>query len=133
MKAKERFPNARLHIADSQYSSERLRRFVREDLKGKPVMAKRTDEKIGGEDIYLDKAFRCHGNPEMCKLYRRRTACERMNSRAERLIGRNTLRSLGKVRAYVGMALTLMLMIAAASYRLGKPWLARSIEYHASH
>lgn len=120
-------------MADSQYSSEGLRRFVREDLKGRPVIAKRADEKLGEEDIYLDKAFRCHGNPEMCKLYRRRTACERMNSRAERLIGRNTLRGLKKVRAYAGMALTLMLLIAASSYRLGKPWLARRIEYYASH
>jgi len=120
-------------VADSQYSSRELRRFVKEELKGRPVVAKRADEKLGEEDIYLDKAFRCHGNPEMCKLYRRRTACERMNSRAERLIGRNTLRGLKKVKAYVGIALTLMLLIAAASHRLGKPWLARSTEYYASH
>ena len=69
----------------------------------------------------------------MCRLYRRRTACERMNSRAEGLVGRNTLRGLSKVRAYVGTALTLILLITAASYKLGKPWLARSIEYYASH
>jgi hypothetical protein len=56
-----------------------------------------------------------------------------MNSRVERLIGRNTLRGLKKVRAYIGIALTLTLLIAAASYKLGKPWLARSIEYYASH
>ena len=81
----------------------------------------------------MDKAFRCHGKQGMCKLYKRRTACERMNSRAERLMGRNTLRGLGKVRAYAGIALTLMLLIAAASRRLGKPQLARSIEHYASH
>jgi len=56
-----------------------------------------------------------------------------MNSRAERLVGRNTLRGLGRVGGYVGVALTLMLLIAAASYRNGKPELARSIEYYASH
>ena len=132
-KAKERFPNARWHAADSQYSSEGLRRFVREELKGRPVIAKRRNEEIGGEDFYVDKAFRCHGNQEMCRLYRRRTACERMNSRAERLVGRNTLRGLSKVRAYVGTALALMILIAAASHKLGKPWLARSIEHYASH
>ena len=132
-KAKERFPNAKWHVADSQYSGEGLRRFVREDLKGRPVMAKRANEELGEKDFYVDKAFRCHGNQEMCKLYKRRTAYERMNSRAERLIGRNTLRGQSKVRAYVGVALTLMLLIAAASYKLGKPRLARSIEYYASH
>lgn len=132
-KARERFPNARWHIADSQYSSRELRRFIEEELRGRPVIAKRANEELGEEDIYLDKAFRCHGNKEVCKLYRRRTACERMNSRAERLIGRNTLRGLEKVRAYAGIALTLMLLIAASSYRLGKPWLARRIEYYASH
>ena len=120
-------------MADSQYSSERLRRFIKEELKGKPVIAKRSNERIGGKAFYLDKAFRCHGNPEMCKLYKRRTACERLNSRAERLIGRNTLRGLEKVRAYAGIALTLMLLIAAASHKLGKPQLARSIEHYASH
>ena len=51
-----------------------------------------------------------------------------MNYRAERLIGKNTLRGVKKVKAYTGMALTLMLLIAAASYRNGKPHLARKIE-----
>ncbi len=37
----------------------------------------------------------------------------RLDSRAERLIGRNTLRGLSKVRGYVGVALTLMLLVAA--------------------
>lgn len=55
------------------------------------------------------------------------------NSRAERLIGRNTLRGLARVGGYVGVALTLMLLIAAASYRRGRPELARSIEYYESH
>jgi hypothetical protein len=36
-----------------------------------------------------------------------------MNSRAERLIGKNTLRGVKKVKAYTGIALTLMLLIAA--------------------
>ena len=51
----------------------------------------------------------------MCGLYGRRKASESMNSRAERLLGRNTLRGLGGVRGYVGVALTLMLLIASAS------------------
>jgi len=33
----------------------------------------------------------------------------------------------------MGVALTLMLIIAAASHRPGRPELARSIEYYASH
>jgi len=40
-----------------------------------------------------------------------------MNSRAERLIGRNMLKGLKRVKAYVGIALTLMLLIVAALYR----------------
>ena len=106
---------------------------MREGLKGSPVIAKRADEKMGEGDFYVDKAFRCHGSPEMCTLYKRRTACERMNSRAERLVGGNTLRGLSKVKAYMGIALILMLLIASASHRLGRPWLARSIEHYASH
>ncbi len=132
-KAKERFPNARWHVADNQYSSKRLRRFIEEELKGKPVIPKRRDEKRGAGDFYVDRTFRCRGDARMCRLYGRRTASERMNSRAERLIGRNTLRGLSKVGGYVGVALTLMLLIAAASYRQGRPQLARSIEYYASH
>lgn len=132
-KARERFPNAKWHVADSQYSSKRLRRVIEEDLKGRPVIPKRRDEKRGDGDFYVDKTFRCRGDAMMCRLYRRRTASERMNSRAERLIGRNTLRGLARVGGYVGVALTLMLLIAAASYRRGRPKLARSIEYYASH
>ena len=132
-KARERFPNARWHVADNQYSSREVRRFIAEDLRGIPVIPKRRDEKRGAGEFYVDKAFRCHGDARMCGLYGRRTASERMNSRAERLVGRNTLRGLGRVGGYVGVALTLMLLIAAASYRNGKPELARSIEYYASH
>jgi len=120
-------------IADTQYSSKRLRRFIEEKLKGRPVIPKRRDEKRGAGDFYVDKTFRCRGDARMCRLYRRRTVSERMNSRAERLIGRNTLRGLSKVRSYVGVELTLMLLIAAASYRRGRPEHARSIEYYASH
>ena len=50
-----------------------------------------------------------------------------------RLIGRNTLRGLSRVRGYVGVALTLLLLIAAASYRRGRPEHARSIDYYANH
>ena len=50
-----------------------------------------------------------------------------------RLVGRNTLRGRSRVGGYVGVALTLMLLIAAASYRQGRPELVRSIEYYASH
>ncbi len=132
-KTKERFPNAKWHVADNQYSSKRLRRFIEEKLKGRPVIPKRRNEKRGAGDFYVDKTFRCRGDARMCRLYRRRTASERMNSRAERLIGRNTLRGLVRVGGYVGVALTLMLLIAAASYRRGRPELARSIEYYASH
>ena len=133
LKAKKHFPNAKWHVADSQYSSGELRRFVRVELRGEPVIAKRGNEKMSEEDFYVDKLFRCRGNTAKCMIYKRRTACERMNSRAERLLGRNTLRGLGKVKAYTGMALTLILLIAVASYRSGRPYLARSIEYYASH
>jgi hypothetical protein len=132
-KAKERFPNAGWHAADNQYSSMRLRWFIEKELKGRPIMPKRRDERRGAEDFYVDKTFRCRGDRRMCGLYGRRTASERMNSRAERLVGRNTLRGQSKVGGYVGVALTLMLLMAAASYRNGKPEHARSIEYYASH
>jgi hypothetical protein len=131
--ARERFPNARWHVGDSQYSSGEVRRFIAEDLRGRPVIPKRRDERRGPGDFYVDKAFRSHGDAGMCRLYRRRSACERMNSRAERLVGRNTLRGLARVRGVVGVALTLMLLIAAASVGWGRPELARSIEYYASH
>ncbi|MCJ7572911.1 transposase [Candidatus Bathyarchaeota archaeon] len=132
-KVKERFPNARWHVADNQYSSKRLRKYIEEELKGRPVIPKRRDEKRGAGDFYVDRSFRCRGNRRMCGLYGRRTASERVNSRAERLVGRNTLRGVGRVGGYVGVALTLMLLVTAASYRRGRPELARSIEYYASH
>jgi hypothetical protein len=133
LEAKKRFPNARYHIGDPQYSSKRVRSLIMEDLKGVPVVPKRQGEKRGPGDFIVDKAYRCHGDPGMCRLYRKKSACERMNSRAERLLGRNTLRGLGKERVLVGLALMLLLLIAAASFKRGRPELARSIEYYASH
>ena len=120
-------------MADPQYSSKRLRKYIEGELKGRSVIPKRRGEKRGAGDFYVDRSFRCRGDARMCWLYGRRTASERMNSRAERLICRNTLRGLSKVRGYVGVALTLMLLIAAASYRRGRPERVRSIEYYASH
>ena len=131
--AKERFPGARLHVGDPQYSSGRVRRLIADDLGGVPVIPKMSGERVGPGDFYVDKCFRSHGNPEMCRLYRRRSASERMNSRAERLVGRNTLRGLGKVGGYVGLAMALLLLIGVASVRRGRPGLARSIEYYACH
>ena len=61
LKAKKHFPNAKWHVADSQYSSGELRRFVRVELRGEPVIAKRGYEKMSGEDFYVDKLFRCRG------------------------------------------------------------------------
>lgn len=81
LKAKERLLNAKWHIADSQYSSKELRMFVKINLKGKPVIAKRENEGISSRGFYVNKMFKCHGNPIICRLYRRRTARERMNSR----------------------------------------------------
>ena len=66
-----------------------MRRLISEDLGGVPVIPKRRGEKMGPGDFYVDKCFRSHGDPEMCRLYRRRSASERMNSRAERLVGGN--------------------------------------------
>jgi len=132
-KARERFPNAKWHVADNQYSSRRLRWFIEEELKGRPITPRRRDEKRVAGGFYVDKTFRCRGDAGMCGLCGRRTASERMNSRAERLVGRNTLRGLSRVGGYVGVALTLMLLIAAASHRRGRPEHARSIEYYASH
>jgi len=43
------------------------------------------------------------------------------------------LRGLARGGGYVGVALTLMLLVAAASYRWGRPELARSIEHYASY
>jgi len=78
-KARERFPNAKWHVADNQYSSKRLRWFIEEELKGRPVIPKRRDERRGAGDFYVDKTFRCRGDRGMCGLYGRRTASERMN------------------------------------------------------
>ena len=50
----------------------------------------------------MNRSLRSHRDAGMCRLYRRRSASKRMNSRAERLVGRNTLRGLGRVRGVVG-------------------------------
>ncbi len=44
------------------------------------------EKKRGPGDFIVDGAYR-YGDPGMCRLYRKKSACERMNSRAERLMG----------------------------------------------
>ena len=61
-------------------------------------------------------------------VVRGRTASERMNSRAERLLGKNTLRGLARVGGYVGLGFTLMILVAPTSYRQRRLEFARSID-----
>ena len=87
---------------------------------------------MGTGGFCVNRTIMCHGTRE-CAGYGRRKASERMNSRAERIVGRNPLRGLNKVGGSVGMALTLMFLIVIASHRWSRPELARSIECYASH
>lgn len=90
------------HVADNQYSSKRLRKYIEEELKGRPVIPKRRSEKRGSGDFYMDTTFRCLGDARMCGLSGRRTDFKRMNYKAERLIWFNTLRDLAREKGTTG-------------------------------
>jgi hypothetical protein len=67
--------------------------------------------------------------PKWTRLYAKRTAVERVNSRVDMSFGfeRHTIRGLGKMRARVGLALAVMLAMAVGFISQGRPELMRSL------
>lgn len=117
-------------ICDKQYSSRRIRYFIR-GLGAEPVIPypKNQKKRVKGL-LRIDKKFRVHGPERLRRLYRLKSAVERVNSRLAALLGKITFKGLKAAVTQVSYAILSMLFVAQTAIKTGKPSKARSITYY---
>lgn len=119
----------KLLVADSQYSSRNLRdqassRGVRAVI---PFPANQQRDQKGL--LRVDKYFRTHGPIYEKRVYRLRSAVERVNSRLKEQLSleRHRVRGLGRITVHALLCMIAMLLNALAALRLNRVDKARSI------
>jgi len=115
-------------VADSQYSSKRVRDCVVE-CGAEPVVPYMSNQARGMSVLRVDRFFRTSGSDLERRVYGVGRACvERVNSRLE-FVGLDCLRFRGSrnVMVHVLLCIIVVLLVAVAAVRLGRPWKARSL------
>lgn len=115
-------------VADTQYSSEAFREKVRR-VGAEPVIPYPKNQRKNDKQIlHVDKKFRSHGPWRLKKLYRRRSAIERVTARLTDHFGLEQLRTRGlrNVLTHTLLCLIAMLTVALSAHLLGYPDLIRS-------
>jgi hypothetical protein len=115
-------------VADSQYSSEKVRGLV-EEFEAEPVVPYMSSHRRGEPELRVDRFFRVSGLEEERRIYGLgRASVERVNSRLD-LVGLGGLkfRGLRNVTVHVLLCVITMLLVAVAALRLDRPWKARSV------
>jgi transposase len=116
-------------IADSQYSSRKLR----EQLSAygvKAVIPYPANQNRKEVDVLrVDKYFRTHGSDEEKQTYTLRGAAERVNSRQKEqlCLERHRARGLNRITVHALLCIIAMLLNALAAFTLNRPEKARSI------
>jgi len=100
-------------IADSQYSSEAFRDEVRH-LDVEPVIPYPRNQMKGKKVLRVDRKFRSHGPAKLKRLYRRRSAVERVASRLKHYFGLKHLRTRGLRNALTHTLLCILAMLITA-------------------
>ena len=118
----------RVVVADSQYSSRRVRDCVM-GFGAEPVIPYPSNHRRGESVLRVDRFFRTSGSAVARRVYEvGRASVERVNSRLE-FVGLECLklRGLRRVMVHVLLCIIVMLLVAVAAVRLGRPWKARSL------
>ena len=100
-------------VADSQYSSEAFRDEVRH-LDVEPVIPYPKNQMKGKKVLRVDRKFRSHGPAKLKRLYRRRSAVERVTSRLKHYFGLKHLRTRGLRNALTHTLLCILAMLITA-------------------
>ena len=118
----------RVVVADSQYSSKRVRDIIVEHG-AEPVIPYPSNHRRGERVLRVDRFFRTSGSAVERRVYEvGRASVERVNSRLE-FVGLECLkfRGLKNVLVHVLLCILVMLLVAVAGVRLGRPWKVRSL------
>ena len=127
-KASRVVDGVRVVVADSQYSSRRVRDCV-VDHGAEPVIPYPSNQARGEEVLRVDRFFRTSGSANERRVYGvGRASVERVNSRLE-FVGLDCLklRGLRNVMVHVLLCIIVVLVVAVAAIRLDRPWKARSL------
>jgi len=118
----------RVVVADSQYSSMRVRDIIVEHG-AEPVVPYPSNHRRGERVLRVDRFFRTSGSANERRVYEvGRASVERVNSRLE-FVGLECLklRGLRNVMVHVLLCIIVVLLVAVAAVRLGRPWKVRSL------
>lgn len=115
-------------VADSQYSSGKVRSCIT-GLGAEPVVPYMANQARGEHVLRVDRYFRTSGPAEERRLYGLGRACvERVNARLGFVgLGCLRFRGLRSVLIHVYLCIIVLLLVAVAALRLGRPWKARSV------
>ena len=116
-------------IADSQYSSKKLREQLQSHGVKAVIPYPANQNKKDADVLRVDKYFRTHGPYEERHIYKQRSAIERVNSRQKEqlCLERHRARGCERVTLHALFCIIAMLFNALAASRLNKPEKARSI------
>lgn len=114
-------------VADSQYSSEAFRDEARR-MNVEPVIPYPKNQMKGKKVLRVDRRFRSHGPARLKRLYRRRSAVERVISRLKGHFGLRQPRTRGlrNVLIHTLFCIIAMLLTALSSIKHGLPKKIRS-------
>ena len=118
----------RVVVADSQYSSKRVRDIIVEHG-AESVIPYPSNHRRGERVLRVDRFFRTSGSAVERRVYEvGRASVERVNSRLE-FVGLECLklRGLRNVLVHVLLCVLVVLLVAVAAVRLGRPWKVRSL------
>ena len=107
-------------IADSQYSSQAVREEVKR-LDAKPVIPYPRNQAKGRRVLRVDRRFRSHESSRLRRLYRKRSAAERVVSRLKTYFGLCQLRTRGlrNVSSHVLLCIIALLANALSAIKQG--------------
>jgi len=100
-------------VADSQYSSQAVREEVKR-LDAKPVIPYPKNQAKGKKVLRVDRRFRSHGPLSLRRLYRKRSAVERVMSRLKTHFGLRQLRTRGLRNVLSHVLLSIIALLANA-------------------
>jgi len=116
-------------IADSQYSSRKLREQLFACGVNAVVPYPANQNKEAVNVLRVDKYFRTHGPSLEKQLYKQRSGVERVNSRQKEqlCLERHRARGLERITAHALLCMIAMLLNGVVALRLGRPEKARSL------
>jgi transposase len=114
-------------VADSQYSSQTVREEVKR-LRAKPVIPYPKNQAKGKKVLRVDRRFRSHGPASLRRIYRKRSAVERVVSRLKTHFGLRQLRTRGlrNTLTHVLLCFIALLANALSAIKQGFPHRIRS-------